>query len=461
MNREEAERFSAELSGTKIDGWELEKPIGSGKTAVVFRARRGDELAALKVYHPELTPDSQTRAELEQRIERQVELSKAPHKHLVAIHGGGRSESTSLYYLVMEFIDAPNLGELVPEFSRDKIRHVIGAVAAAAKHLEENGLAHRDIKPENVCVAPDYGRVVLLDLGVVRPISAEGEVTDQSDVRPFLGTLRYSPPEFLLREETDSMEGWRAVTFYQLGGILHDMIMRRVLFEGHSTPYARLVRAVQDETPKFEGADVESDLLDLARNCLVKDPVLREKLVSWGDFDERPAEEPSTATRLRIRRRIERQAQVQVQASLGADPSGDRRAKQRELEKLTRELDLAICNACASDVECFHPREIRSSSPRSGDDVVTIEVLFPPTSSRTTRTAISVEYRLRLIDFEARAVEVRCAVHYGDHGEWDDAAASGVFLGVFSGESLETALEESLFTALDGAEWIEAPESEN
>ena len=42
--------------------------------------------------------------------------------------------------------------------------------------------------------------------------------------RYFLGTLRYASPEFLLRREQDSPDGWRAVTTYQIGTVLYEMI---------------------------------------------------------------------------------------------------------------------------------------------------------------------------------------------------------------------------------------------
>ncbi len=85
--------------------------------------------------------------------------------------------------------------------------------------------AHRDIKPENVGLSPDMKSAKVLDLGVIRPFDLSN-ITDEGDQRYFVGTLQYSPPELLFREEEQSVEAWRAITFYQLGGILHDLLMR-------------------------------------------------------------------------------------------------------------------------------------------------------------------------------------------------------------------------------------------
>jgi hypothetical protein len=66
-----------------------------------------------------------------------------------------------------------------------------------------------------VAISHDFEHCTLLDLGVIRPVGI-AEITDERQ-RHFIGTLRYSPPELLIREEQDTPEGWRAITFYQLG----------------------------------------------------------------------------------------------------------------------------------------------------------------------------------------------------------------------------------------------------
>jgi hypothetical protein len=71
---------------------------------------------------------------------------------------------------------------------------------------------------------------MVMDFGVIRPVGEPG-ITD-GDQRPFIGTLQYSSPEFLFRTEADTPEGWRALTFYQLGAVLHDLIMRQRIFCG-------------------------------------------------------------------------------------------------------------------------------------------------------------------------------------------------------------------------------------
>ncbi len=139
----------------------------------------------------------------------------------------------------------------------------------------------------------------VLDLGVIRPFDLSN-ITDEGDQRYFVGTLQYSPPELLFREEEQSVEAWRAITFYQLGGILHDLLMRKPLFEDVKNPYARLVRAVEREIPRVDSSAADADLRLLAQNCLAKVPGQRLDTVTWEDFSRPKVADPMEAARRRI-----------------------------------------------------------------------------------------------------------------------------------------------------------------
>ena len=146
---------------------------------------------------------------------------------------------------------------------------------------------------------------MLLDLGVIRAISNPGDTDDDDAKELRFGTLQYSPPEFLLRTEEDSINGWRAVTFYQLGAVLHDLIERRTIFSHALDPYARLVNAVQQDKPDITATDIPSDLISLAERCLVKNPTARLELVSWSDFETIPSQSaPRESAREKIRQRL-------------------------------------------------------------------------------------------------------------------------------------------------------------
>jgi serine/threonine protein kinase len=280
MDGAQAQILQQQLIGVTLDGWTITGSLGFGKSAVVMVGERDGARAAVKVFHPELVERYGRAAQLE-RIRREISLVGSSHPHVVTILGGGEDKAGAWLYVVMEELPWKNLKEVLIEVDGANIPLLISQLSSAARYLEDKGLAHRDIKPENIAVSEDRKLLKLLDLGVVRPFGATG-LTDV-DSRGFIGTLRYSSPEFLRREEVDSIEGWRALTFYQIGAVLHDLIMRKEIFSEYSEPYAILVEAVNDRSPNVAGDDL--GLVRLCKNCLVKDPEARLKLVSWDAFD--------------------------------------------------------------------------------------------------------------------------------------------------------------------------------
>ena len=177
--------------------------------------------------------------------------------------------ATGLYYVAMQLVRYRRLSDVLARVPRKKISRIIFQVASAARFLEEQELSHRDIKPDNICISRDFSTAILLDLGVLKPIGAD-EITGDERGTPFIGTLRYSPIEFALSEVEDTVEGWRAVTFYQLGGVLHDLITREKMFADIEEPYAKLVLAIQGGPPQIGASDdVLLPLVGLAQRCLV------------------------------------------------------------------------------------------------------------------------------------------------------------------------------------------------
>ncbi len=111
-------------------------------------------------------------------------------------------------------------------------------------------------------------------------------------------------------------EGWRAISFYQLGGILHDLLMRKPLFEKFRNPYARLVRAVEREVPRVDSSEGDADLRLLAQNCLAKVASQRLDTVKWEDFSQPKIADPMDAARRKIaQHRVAASQALQVPAA--------------------------------------------------------------------------------------------------------------------------------------------------
>jgi serine/threonine protein kinase len=250
MDKVRAKRMAAELKGELVGGWLVGDYLGNGASAVVLSAQREDQWAALKVIDPELEErfgaDQQTA-----RIQRERELIGHTCPYLVKIFDGGRCDTTGHLYVAMELLVHPPLTALISSFPPERVGPIIEQVSKAAEFLETRDLAHRDIKPDNIVLSNDYEGAVLLDLGVVCPIGGDA-AKDAGTGYAFLGTTRYSPPEYVMREEEESPVGWRAVTFYQLGAVLHDMIMRRRMYDSINGPPAKIVDAVRNVRPVID-----------------------------------------------------------------------------------------------------------------------------------------------------------------------------------------------------------------
>lgn len=357
MDSAQANLLRQELEGKTVGGWSIDKFIDNGKSAVVFRASRGDVTGALKVFHPELVERNGKESQL-QRILREKSLVGAEHPHLVRILDGGECQSSGHLFVVMELLPFRNLHNALQDLPLDAVPNLISQVASAARFLEDRGLAHRDIKPENIAVTDDFSRAVLMDLGVLRPI-ASSNLTDL-DQRAFIGTLRYSSPEFLLRQEEDTIKGWRAVTFYQLGAVLHDMLMKQMLFHEYSEPYAQLVNAVMDVNPKIYAEDARC--VTLARHCLLKNPATRLELISWANFAALGVKEDAGSMavagardRIKSRQRFFRASHSDVAVTAGEEA----RVQRQTLLDVCNRLESRIA-AIINDLGCFPLREVKS-----------------------------------------------------------------------------------------------------
>jgi serine/threonine protein kinase len=203
MDSVKAKLLEEQLRGQTIGKWQVQALINHGKSAAVFAgADESGRPVAVKVFDDELILRYGDSVQLA-RIERELELVGKSHPSLVGILGGGVDRLSGNHYIVMDHLDGPNLRDCLAEVPKERVPEFVRQLAAAARFLEDLGLVHRDIKPENIVLTHDLTRLVLLDLGVLRPISGSS-LTDADGALPFVGTLQYSSPEFLLRSEEDT-----------------------------------------------------------------------------------------------------------------------------------------------------------------------------------------------------------------------------------------------------------------
>lgn len=272
------------LSGHIVAGWLLGNILGSGADGIVYEAIREELHAGVKIFFPDILERNGLESGLE-RLELQLQLKGMKHHpNLVEIYEGGLIDEWNTIYIAMEKVAGISLDVAIGNLSKHDIPLLLGQLASAAKFLESIGLVHRDIKPANIMISENHKCLTLLDLGIVlRHLEKDDERLSGDE---FIATTRYSPPEFVWRnEESDDEEAWRAITFYQIGATLHDMVMGFPLFKGNDKPRAKLYDAVRLMPPLIKNEEMPQWICLLAKCCLVKNWRERLQLVSWSNFD--------------------------------------------------------------------------------------------------------------------------------------------------------------------------------
>ena len=267
-------------------GCSLVNQLGQGGTAPVFEIDSPEGKRALKLYSAEFSAGQ--KGEVEQlRVKQQLGLIGHDCPSLVQIYDGGEFEGR--LFLLMGRASGQELEKRLIDVPRERIRSIVDQVARAAIFLRDRyGMCHRDIKSANVFISDDFAETTLLDVSVVRGIHDPiGIGTDHEGQLPVVATARYSPPEYLFRLLETGPDLWNALTIYQLGGLLHDLIMREPLFMAEYSRSKenryRFAWVVATTMPTVEASDVDQDLIFLARRALDKDWKKRSNL-SIEDF---------------------------------------------------------------------------------------------------------------------------------------------------------------------------------
>lgn len=203
--------------GKRIGVWELTALIGSGGMGAVYLAERADEQFRQQVALKRLRSDQASIALLRSFNQEREILARLDHPNIARLLDGGLCPEAGPW-LAMEFVRGQSLRDWCDQRAlsiRDRIRLFL-EVCAAVDHAHRSLIVHRDLKPANILVGED-GRVRLLDFGIARLLSTEGERRDRTLMRAF--TPDYAAPEQILGEATTT-----AIDIYALGLILFELL---------------------------------------------------------------------------------------------------------------------------------------------------------------------------------------------------------------------------------------------
>jgi tRNA A-37 threonylcarbamoyl transferase component Bud32 len=254
----------------QLGNYDLLQELGRGGMGVVYKARHRliDQVVALKV----LPADRLTHPQAVERFYREMKAQgRLQHAHIAAARDAG--EADGRHYLVMEFVAAQNLAEVVRQHGPLGVADACELARQAAlglQYVHEQGLVHRDLKPSNLIRTPD-GQVKLLDLGLARFVHGDRPASaDLTESGQTLGTADYMAPE----QWDDPRQADIRADIYSLGCTLFHLLTGRAPFAQHHKLSQKLQAHCTEVPPNVRQLrpEVPAPLAELVGRLLAKKP---------------------------------------------------------------------------------------------------------------------------------------------------------------------------------------------
>ena len=199
---------------TITEGLENLGAIKTGGQGSVYKGKRvGTIITAVKLLPtPIETEDASNKhyTDFQNEVEKLKKVNEVPNPNVVKITGSGITDTGCFPYIEMEYIEGPDLGELLKEphekvFTIKETIKVTEHLANALAHCHKLEVRHGDIKSNNVKFNAHSGNYVLLDFGLavmsdeerrtslrhagaiefMAPEQNEGQILYQTDIYSF------------------------------------------------------------------------------------------------------------------------------------------------------------------------------------------------------------------------------------------------------------------------------------
>jgi len=203
-------------AGRKLaDRYSVMKELGRGGMGVVYLAH-DDELdmdVAVKLLPVELSNDRRALEQLHSEAKLSMSLA---HPNIMRLHT--LDTSGQFKFLVMEYVDGPDLLDLLREKERlplDEALPIIKAICEGLDYAHSKRMLHRDLKPANIMVN-SKGEVKITDFGIARQMRESMSMISQKTIS---GTPAYMAPEHIMGEHLTVRSD-----IYSLGAVAYELL---------------------------------------------------------------------------------------------------------------------------------------------------------------------------------------------------------------------------------------------
>lgn len=264
---------------TNVPGYLLEREIGQGTSATIYKATSiksgGTDVVAIKILHASAADEMAP----VMRFRREAELTKAIRAPNVIAVLDFDVLDDGRPFTVMEFVDGHSARYLLDNFGAmplEKALPLFIQIADGLTAIHKAEVLHRDIKPDNIMIKNDYtanDAVKIIDFGLAKH-NFQGQddpliLTEQGET---IGSPAYMSPEQCMGLDLDQRSD-----LYSFGCLMYEMLTDHTVFSTNVNLVAMMQKHLAEvpQVARLRRVDGSGKMLEIVTRCLEKQPQAR------------------------------------------------------------------------------------------------------------------------------------------------------------------------------------------